>query len=200
MSCLRIAHRGVSARFPENSLAAFEAAIQEGCDGIELDVHLSGDGIPVVVHDPVGYAPASSIEGPTLEQVLALDRGEMVLMVELKTGDHDNEELVDASLELLRRENRGPLVIGSLSPEIVTHLLDEEEVMGIVEDEGALEQYLDWEIPLLAIDHEMIDANLMFRLKEKSVWSWTVDEKEEAKRLIALGVTGLISNDPMKLC
>ncbi len=46
-----IAHRGFSAVAPENTLAAFAAAIEHGADAIELDVQLSADGIPVVIHD-----------------------------------------------------------------------------------------------------------------------------------------------------
>ena len=46
-----IAHRGASAHAPENTLAAFRIAIDAGADGVELDVRLSKDGIPVVVHD-----------------------------------------------------------------------------------------------------------------------------------------------------
>jgi glycerophosphoryl diester phosphodiesterase len=50
-SPLIIAHRGASASAPENTLAAFERAMQDGADGIEFDVRLSGDGVPVVIHD-----------------------------------------------------------------------------------------------------------------------------------------------------
>jgi len=46
------AHRGASAHAPENTLAAFELAIDQGTDGIELDVKLSADGKVVVIHDP----------------------------------------------------------------------------------------------------------------------------------------------------
>lgn len=48
---LVIAHRGASADAPENTIAAFELALEQGADGIELDVHLSADGHPVVIHD-----------------------------------------------------------------------------------------------------------------------------------------------------
>jgi glycerophosphoryl diester phosphodiesterase len=48
---LLIAHRGASAAAPENTIAAFERALGEGADGIELDLHLSRDGHPVVIHD-----------------------------------------------------------------------------------------------------------------------------------------------------
>ena len=46
-----IAHRGASGYAPENTLEAFLLAIEQGADGIELDVQLSRDGIPVVIHD-----------------------------------------------------------------------------------------------------------------------------------------------------
>jgi glycerophosphoryl diester phosphodiesterase len=46
-----IAHRGASAEAPENTLAAFEAAVQRGADAFELDVRLTADGAPVVIHD-----------------------------------------------------------------------------------------------------------------------------------------------------
>jgi len=46
-----IAHRGASGDAPENTIAAFELALLHGADGIELDVHLSKDNQPVVIHD-----------------------------------------------------------------------------------------------------------------------------------------------------
>lgn len=49
---LIIAHRGASAVAPENTLAAFRRAMEFGADGIEFDVRLAADGIPVVIHDP----------------------------------------------------------------------------------------------------------------------------------------------------
>lgn len=48
---LIIAHRGASAYAPENTLAAFRAAIDAGADGVEFDVQLAKDGVPVVIHD-----------------------------------------------------------------------------------------------------------------------------------------------------
>ena len=48
---MRFAHRGLCQHAPENTLGAFQAAVEYGCEGIELDVRLSKDGIPMVVHD-----------------------------------------------------------------------------------------------------------------------------------------------------
>src|SRR5687767_9081442 len=48
---LIIAHRGASASAPENTIAAFRAAIEQGADGVELDVQLTSDAVAVVFHD-----------------------------------------------------------------------------------------------------------------------------------------------------
>jgi glycerophosphoryl diester phosphodiesterase len=48
---LKIGHRGAAGEAPENTLASFDLALRQGADGIELDVQLSSDGVPVVIHD-----------------------------------------------------------------------------------------------------------------------------------------------------
>ncbi len=47
-----IAHRGASGQYPENTLLAFTKALEMGADAIELDVRLTTDGVPIVLHDP----------------------------------------------------------------------------------------------------------------------------------------------------
>jgi glycerophosphoryl diester phosphodiesterase len=49
---LVIGHRGAPADAPENTLESFRLALAQGADALELDVHLSADGVPVVIHDP----------------------------------------------------------------------------------------------------------------------------------------------------
>ena len=46
-----LGHRGYSGEYPENTMLAFQKAFETGCDGVELDVQLSKDGIPVIMHD-----------------------------------------------------------------------------------------------------------------------------------------------------
>ncbi|HEX2030229.1 MAG TPA: glycerophosphodiester phosphodiesterase [Actinomycetota bacterium] len=71
-----VAHRGASAQEPENTVAAFEAAVAAGADAVELDVRLTADGIPVVLHDP-DVASTTDGRGPvhalTLAEVKRLD-------------------------------------------------------------------------------------------------------------------------------
>jgi glycerophosphoryl diester phosphodiesterase len=96
---LRLAHRGDHRRAPENTLGAFRAALAiPGCDGLEFDVRLSRDGVPIVIHDHtldrVHGRPARADELSadelgndgvlTLEQVLAAVPADAFLDVELK--------------------------------------------------------------------------------------------------------------------
>lgn len=96
MKPITVCHRGASALAPENSLAAFEIAMQYGVDFSELDVHLSQDGELVVSHDDVFIrdgvefnvrsSDAANLPVPRLTDVLDLVRGRMGVYVELK-GD-----------------------------------------------------------------------------------------------------------------
>jgi glycerophosphoryl diester phosphodiesterase len=65
-----IAHRGSSAEAPENTLPAFEAAVQRGADALELDVRLTADGAPVVIHDAT-LDRTTDRPGPVSAQTLA---------------------------------------------------------------------------------------------------------------------------------
>ena len=46
-----IGHREAKGEYPENTLGSIELALKKGCDGVEIDVHLSQDGQIVVIHD-----------------------------------------------------------------------------------------------------------------------------------------------------
>lgn len=78
MTMWAIAHRGASDKVPENTLIAFERALELGADAIECDVHLSADGEVVVIHDATvdrttdGQGAAAEM---TLEELRRLDAG-----------------------------------------------------------------------------------------------------------------------------
>jgi glycerophosphoryl diester phosphodiesterase len=95
---LVIAHRGVSSELPENTLPAFERAIEVGADYVERDVHADADGRLVVTHEP----PRARREYPTLEAALDLMRGRIGVMVELKTPTrYRKHRVVPRAVELL---------------------------------------------------------------------------------------------------
>jgi glycerophosphoryl diester phosphodiesterase len=96
-----IAHRGASWDLPENTLPAFERAIEVGADFVELDVHARADGELVVTHDP----PRRRADFPTLEQVVELCAGRIGLMVELKSPyRYRRHDVVRRTLALLDDE------------------------------------------------------------------------------------------------
>lgn len=73
-----IAHRGARSEAPENTAAAFDAALQYPIDGIEFDVQLSADGVPVVFHDDTLFRMTGSrrrLGSCSLLQLRALDLG-----------------------------------------------------------------------------------------------------------------------------
>ena len=141
------AHRGASAVAPENTRAAFQAAIDAGADAIELDVRLTADGAVVVFHDSdfrrvagdarrVVETPLAAMRdidiggwrGPafagersaTLAEVLALVDRRARLVVELKPDAHNAVALLAASLREIERSGASDAVtIASLSPDLV---------------------------------------------------------------------------------
>jgi glycerophosphoryl diester phosphodiesterase len=113
-----VAHRGGSFGTPENTLAAFANAIAIGADLIELDIHRSSDGIPVVIHDATldrttnGSGPVNSYTAqelaqfdagqgeriPRLDEVFALVGDRVPLILELKSL-----EAVPPTVELIKQ-------------------------------------------------------------------------------------------------
>jgi glycerophosphoryl diester phosphodiesterase len=140
-----IAHRGGSAGtgIPEGTLAAFEAAIAAGADGLEFDVRVTSDGALVVLHDATVDRTTNgqgSIAAMTLEQVRALDAGggatiptvqevidlakpsETLLMPEIKDGPL-HPEVPGALVEILTAENLlDRTIIQAFEPEMLDAL------------------------------------------------------------------------------
>ena len=73
-----IGHRGNRAYAPENTIESFAQAVAAGADAIELDVHLSADGVAVVIHDPHVRRTtdgAGDVVGMTFDELRKLDAG-----------------------------------------------------------------------------------------------------------------------------
>jgi glycerophosphoryl diester phosphodiesterase len=98
---LVIAHRGASGELAENSLPAFERAIEVGADFVEFDLRARPDGDLVVSHDP----PRGGQALPSLAEVLDLCRGRIGVMVELKTPyRYRRHRLIERTLALLDKD------------------------------------------------------------------------------------------------
>jgi len=142
-SVMVIAHRGFSGDAPENTLAAFQKAIEVGCDMMELDVHLSRDGQVVVIHDhslerttngrgkvadytleelkqlDAGFWFATRFLGepiPTLKEALQLAKGRILVNIEIKNGSlgqYTITDLVDRTLREVEKAAMAEQVIFS---------------------------------------------------------------------------------------
>jgi glycerophosphoryl diester phosphodiesterase len=97
-AALVIAHRGAWDLAPQNSIAAFERAVELGADGVELDVRRSGDGRLVIVHDPrIGIHPVARL---TAEQLRArLDPGQAPDFEEVLAALAPHPTLIDVELK-----------------------------------------------------------------------------------------------------
>lgn len=145
---LVVAHRGASVELPENTLVAFDRAVERGADAVEFDVRLTADGVPVVLHDPdldrttdaAGPVRARTLqelrrvrtdgghEIPTLAEALAALSGRVAVDIELKNlpGEPDftpdAEPLVEATLDVLESSGFvGPVVLSSFNPASIAH-------------------------------------------------------------------------------
>lgn len=135
----RYAHRGLhDARRPENSLAAFEAAIAAGM-GIECDVQLSADRVAVVFHDlttdrltgSTGWVRARSAAAlgamtlrgsdqtiPTLAQALALIAGRTPLLIEIKSQGRARNKTLCRAVAGALKDYDGPVAVMSFDPRV----------------------------------------------------------------------------------
>ena len=157
---LLLGHRGARVGVPENSFAAFDKALGDGCDGFEFDVRLTADSRCVICHDPdlfglelakTSFAELQSAcaepcrrgasrEVCTLEEVLARYASRAYLDIELKVGGA--EAAVVALLKQLP-ELRGA-VISSFLPAVITSVseLDPALSLGLIfDDPKALRQW-----------------------------------------------------------
>ncbi|HEV8282039.1 MAG TPA: glycerophosphodiester phosphodiesterase [Candidatus Limnocylindrales bacterium] len=204
---LRIAHRGDWRRAPENTLGAIEAALAvAGCDGVEFDVRLSGDGVPVLIHDEtlarvqgrperVDEVPARALEDlgvPSLADVLAAIPHRAQLDVELK-GRHDR-----VVVEILAA-GRGPglmnAVVSSFDPDTL------ERVGGLAPawprwlnawdlSTGTIRRAAELGCRAISVDFHVIDRGSIAaaRAAELEIAAFTVRRRDTFGRLQRLGV------------
>ena len=226
---LVIAHRGASAYAPENTIPAFELAVQQGADMLELDVHRSADGVLVIFHDDtterwdgqkrvatactLAELQALDIGGAhvaTLAEVCALARQHQVRRnVEIKglgIGAAVAHMLRDERIEdlvLISSFEAGALrEVAAASPHLPRAYLMGNDTyrpdvrfreawpFGALRRLGAAAWHPASELPLLAW--------LIPRVRRAgfAVNVWTVDDVVTMRRLIALGVDGIITDVP----
>jgi glycerophosphoryl diester phosphodiesterase len=227
---LVIAHRGASAAAPENSLAAFRLAVEEGADFVELDVQESADGEVLVIHDKdlmkVAGSPVTIWESeaaqvravdignrvgpqfagervPTLAEALAVCKGRSRVIVELKSYGHDQklEERVAAIVEAAGMEN--DCIFMSLDHHMVwkMKLLRPSWRVGVLVAK-ALGDLTTLQADFLAVESKIASAAFVRRAHraDKDVYVWTVNDPAWMLNAMGHGVDGLITDVPDVAC
>lgn len=221
---LIIAHRGASAERPENTLAAFRRALALQADGIELDIHVTADGVPVVFHDaslrrmtgvtgriarltwadlrPLRIHGTEAI--PRLVDVLRLTRGLAVVQIELKGGP------VASVVQAIRSARAAEWVIlasfdrrlvaaaRDLAPAIPRMLISE----GRSAPAALVRQLTLCGAAGLSVNCRAIRSAAWinhFKTRGYTVWTWTVNDPAVARKLAGWGVDAVLGDDPALL-
>lgn len=201
---LLLGHRGARGikNIPENTFAAFDRALADGCDGFEFDVRLTRDGVAVVCHDPqaggieIARSPAAQLGMlPKLEDVLSRYCERAFLDIELKVAGA--EEMVVA---LLRKYPPRRLVVSSFLPEVVraVHAASPKVPVGLIcETRAELRAWDSLPVEYVIPQRKLLDSGLARELKGagKRILVWTVNSASEMRKFADLGVDGIISDD-----
>jgi glycerophosphoryl diester phosphodiesterase len=216
---LLLGHRGARAvrTVPENSLASFDLALDHGCDGFECDVRMTADRKAVICHDPVWHPPASQLRFrrgmqvastsrnelsllPSLDEVIERYRATAFLDVELKVSGI--EEIVVHALKASL--TRPGLVVSSFLPDalLAVHRVDSTLPLGLIcENQKQLKRWPDLPVSFVIPNHRMLTPELLDELhsQAKQVMVWTVNDVPSMRRLAAMGVDGIISDETQLL-
>ena len=203
---LLLGHRGIRVlrTVPENSFAAFDAALAQGCDGFEFDVRATSDDALVAVHDPkyrgitIAKARRARLANlPQLSEVLKKYGARGFLDIELKV-----EGIEPEVLHALRehRPERG-YVVSSFLPSVVLELRARRSAipLGIICDKPSqLRRGFELPVDYMILKHSLVRHALVEKIHDagRKLLVWTVNNPEDIRRLAAWEVDGIISDDP----
>ena len=222
---LVLGHRGASAHAGDNTIEAFELAVAQGADGVELDVRFTADGHVVLHHDPtVGeMGPlvhhdfetlrSSHPEIPTLDEALDV-LVDLTVNVEIKNSptepDYDPDQRMAGAVAhwVARHDIRERVIITSFNPETVGRVRESDatlitgqltpvgfDIVGGVPAIAAAGH--SWIAPW--VGDAAVDATRLVTATHDAglkMAVWTVDDPQQIVTLATAGVDALISNDP----
>jgi glycerophosphoryl diester phosphodiesterase len=190
------AHRGASAFLPDNSIAAFEAAVVMGADAIETDVRRARDGRLLLAHDPLPPDPPPGLA--ELHELVSLAAGRVRLDVELKEPDCERDALAQL-------DPRPPgLLVTSFVPHVVSAVrrLDPSIRTGLIVGRARRSQDLfavadacgaHLLVPSAALVNEELCARSLAERRPLVVW--TVNSPARLSQLLAEPAVGCVITD-----
>ena len=219
-----IAHRGASTQAPENTMAAFQLALDQHADGIELDVILSKDDRVVVIHDAavdrttngtgkvkdLTWAELQELDAgdgqqiPALEEVLETFGGQLLINIELKNYASIFDTLPIEAAKLVKNfKLEKSVIISSFNPFNLPRFRRQstESSLGLLTLPGKANHWLYRLFKFDALHPHFNDVTQsmveIIHAQGKKVNVWTVDDPEEIRRLANLQVDSIITNDPL---
>jgi len=227
MNILKIAHRGAKAYEPENTLQAFQKALDLNSDGIELDVHLSSDGHIIVMHDETidkmtngkgdintyslaelkSFLIAGKHQIPTLNEVFDLVDKKCFINVELKNAD-TSKNVVSLIEEYIKEKGwkYKHFIISSFDWNALTAVqkLNPNIPIGLLTEENidtALAFAENIKAKAIHPDFQLLNKENVHQIQEKGflVFPWTVNLKEDIQKVKSYKVNGIISDNPDKI-
>jgi glycerophosphoryl diester phosphodiesterase len=226
MKTLVIGHRGCAGLEPENSLRAFRRAAQLGVDAVELDVHVSRDGVPVVIHDARlerttngrgrvcdwsarelsalvlrgRGAPAQGV--PRLAQVLECVPAPVGLLIELKAA-HSAAPVLSL-LRTHRALKRATIISFDFGLLREVRSLEKGVALGTLWERppaDAMQAAKALGADLIDVNHRYATARLVERAHAAQLQCvvWTVNRTAEMRQMLRLGVDGITTDYPDRL-
>ncbi|WP_028115718.1 glycerophosphodiester phosphodiesterase [Ferrimonas senticii] len=218
-----IAHRGASGEAPENTLKAMALAIEQGADGIELDVHLCAGELVVIHDDSVDKRTNGSgqVSHFSLEQLQALDAGDGEAVPTLWQVLQLIGDRIDLNIELKGAGSGGPLpallaeaqqqlglraeqiIVSSFDHRMLSHFAEQAPQYAI----GALTERRSHSLAKFAsklnadavhIHLRGVNAALVEDAHQRGlkVYVYTVNRSADLDRMNALGVDGVFTDFP----
>ncbi len=224
---LKIGHRGAKGYEPENTLIAFEKAINLGVDGIELDVHLSSDKELIVIHDETvdrttngkGEVNQLSLKElkalkikitekiPTLTEVLDLVNQRCFINIELK-GIGTAQPVLQLISHYTSEKNwdYNSFIISSFDWKMLeeTHSLDSKIKIGVLTEES-IDKALAFakKIDAFSIhpDYELLSKENVILMQQNGfeVYPWTVNSENAIQKIKSYNINGIISDFPDRI-
>ena len=202
---LLLGHRGL--RLPsfsvrENTIAAFDLALQHGCDGFEFDVRLTADNRPVICHGArfagitIARAACSRLRVlPLLEAVMERYASRAFLDIELKVPGLESYVLD----EIYKFPPQRGYVVSSFLPGVLMDLRGRSQSvpLGIIcETRKQLSVWRELPVEYVIAHERLITAALIAEVHAagKKVFGWTINKKASMIRLANNGVDGIVSD------
>lgn len=225
---LILGHRGASAHEVENTLEAFERALADGADGLELDVRRCATGEVVVFHDEdlrrlagtpvtVGAMPLAALRRVRLERdrrISTLDEvldalPETLINIELKARAGRGAAIADATIACIDRHRAaGRVLVSSFEPVALARVRLRSRGLAtgyLFHRKQARALRRGW--PAIGLrtaavhpDHVLLTSETAaaWRRAGFAINVWTVDDEADVRRVAALGADAIISNDPAR--